>query len=108
MEDAVERLRALFREVYQQPVDAVEITLSSAGDDPLVAPAFARVTRLRLTLLRRTFTDLGLDEEEAHNRAWLAYAFYIRHHQLGREAETRAGAPRRLDRVVNLLVRDPA
>lgn len=34
--DPVERLRYLFREVYEREVDAVEIALASAADEPLV------------------------------------------------------------------------
>jgi AcrR family transcriptional regulator len=101
--DPVERLRYVFREVYEQPVDAIETALAIAVDDPLVAPVFARVTETRLALLRRIFIDLGLGEAEADDRAWLAYAFYIGHHQLGRAPSTRALQPDRLDRLVELL-----
>jgi AcrR family transcriptional regulator len=103
--DPAERLRWVFREVYEQPVDAVEVALVSAADDPLVAPAFARVTRARLEFLRRLFAELGLDEAEAEARAWLAYGFYIGHHQIGRNAGT--GRPDELDRVVALLTARP-
>jgi AcrR family transcriptional regulator len=101
IEDPVERLRALFRMVYEQPVDPVEVALASTADDPLVGPAVARVTRLRVRFLRDIFTELGLDEAEADARAWLAYAFYVGHHQLGRAEGT--GRPERLERVVALL-----
>jgi hypothetical protein len=84
-------------------VDAVELALASAADEPLVEPIFARVTRTRLTLLHRIFADLGLPEHEAHDRAWLAYALYIGHHQLGRSPEIQALQPARLDRLVELL-----
>lgn len=103
IEDPVERLRALFREVYEQPVDAVEIALASAGDQPLVEPVFARVTKARLDVLRRIFLDLGLPAADADDRAWLAYALYIGHHQLGRAAEIKALRPERLDRLVEFL-----
>lgn len=85
--DPVERLRFVFRQVYEQPVDAVELALASAADEPPVEPVFVRVTRLRLALLRRIFADLGLPHNDAHDRAWLAYAFYIGHHRLGRSPE---------------------
>jgi AcrR family transcriptional regulator len=103
IEDPVERLRWVFHEVYEQPVDRIEIALASAGDDPLVAPALARVTRARVAFLRAIFAELGLDDEEAAARAWLAYAFYVGHHELGRAAGT--GRPEGLGRVVELLTR---
>ena len=101
--DPVERLRYLFREVYERPVDAIELALASAADEPLVAPAFARVTRTRRDFLLLIFVDLGMPDEEADDRAWLAYSFYIGHHQLARNPDTQALQPTRLDRLVDLL-----
>jgi AcrR family transcriptional regulator len=102
--DPVERLRYVVREVYERPVEQIETALVAAADDPLVAPAVARVTRTRLDFLRRIFLELGLTEEEAAERAWLAYAFYTGHHQLGRNAKIRASQPDQLDRIVRLLM----
>jgi AcrR family transcriptional regulator len=101
--DPVARLRLLFREVYERPVDPIEIALAAAADEPLVERAFARVTATRIEFLRRIFLDLGLPADVAGNRAWLAYAFYVGHHQLGRNAGVRERRPARLDRVVDLL-----
>ena len=103
IEDPLERLRYLFREVYEQSVDAIETAVVVAAEDPLVAPVFARVTEARLAFPHRIFIDLGLGDGEARGRAWLAYAFYIGHHQLGRAAATGPLQPARLDRVVELL-----
>jgi AcrR family transcriptional regulator len=100
--DPIERLRFLFREVYEPPTDPIERALAWS-DDPLVAPAVARVTRARLVFLRRIFSDLGLPDDEASDRAWLAYSFYVGHHQLGRNASLRKRRPTSLDRVVELL-----
>jgi AcrR family transcriptional regulator len=100
--DPTERLRFLFREVYEPPTDPLESALAWA-DDPLVAPAVARVTRARLVFLRRIFVELGLPDAEAADRAWLAYAFYVGHHQLGRNADLQKRRPASLDRVVELL-----
>ena len=98
------RVGDLAREAHLvRPVDAIEIDLTSAADEPLVAPALARVTQTRLDFLRRIFTDLGLTDEEARDRAWLAYSFYVGHHQLGRSSEVRKSRPARLDRIVDLL-----
>ena len=103
--DPVERLRVLLKSVYEQPVDAIELTLASAGDDPVAGPAFARVTRLRMDAVRRIFTDLGLPAEEAADRAWLVYALYIGHHQLGRNPSVAELRPQTLERLVDLLTR---
>ncbi|MDP9189231.1 MAG: TetR/AcrR family transcriptional regulator [Actinomycetota bacterium] len=105
--DPVERLRYLFRHVFEREVDAIEIALVSVAEEPLIAPVFARVTGTRLAFLHRIFTDLGLDDAEADDRAWLAYAFYIGHHQLGRNAETQKLQPTRLDDLVELLTSLP-
>jgi len=101
--EPVEQLRFLLREVYQKPVDDIEITLASAGDDPLAAAAFARVTNLRLDILRDIFARMGLDHEEAEARAWLAYGFYIGHHKLGRNDDASRRRPADLNRIVTLL-----
>ena len=101
--DPLDRLRYVFRQVYEQPVDPIEIALAIAADDPLVAPVFARVTEARIALLRRIFSDLGLAAADAGDRAWLAYAFYVGHHQLGRAPGAAALQPARLDRLADLL-----
>ena len=101
--DPAERLSYLFRAVYERPVDPIEIALARNADEPHVVSAVARVTRARLTFLHRIFTELGLPDDEATDRAWLAYAFYVGHHQLGRNAELRERQPTSLDRVVELL-----
>jgi AcrR family transcriptional regulator len=102
--DPVERLRTLLRAVYERPVDAIELRLSAAVDDPVVSPVFARVTEQRIAVLRRIFTDLGLPAATAGDRAWLAYAFYIGHHQLASNADAAVHRPDRLDWLVELLV----
>jgi AcrR family transcriptional regulator len=104
----VERLRGVFHRVYERPVDEIEVTLHAAADDPLVAPVLARVIRVRVALLRQIFTELGLAENEASDRAWLAYALYAGHHLLGRNDEIRADRPAELDRIVDLLASPPA
>ena len=99
--DPRERLRLLFARVYEPVALPIEVTLSKAADDPLVAPVFARVMAARIALLRDIFLGLGLESAEADSRAWLAWAFYVGHHQLG---DTGA-RPERLDRVVALLAK---
>ena len=102
-----ERLRHLFREVYERPADPIEIALASSAAESRVGAVMARVTQARLGFLRRIFTELGLPEDEAGDRAWLAYAFYIGHHQLGANAGLGDGRPASLDRIVELLTSPP-
>jgi len=106
--EPVEQLRLLLREAYEKPVDDIEITLASAGDDPLAATAFARVTNLRLDILRDIFSRMGLPPEDAAARAWLAYGFYLGHHQLGRNDDAARRRPADLERVVALLSTPPS
>ncbi len=101
--DPTERLRSLLRSVYERSVDPAELALASVGDDPLIGPIFARVTLQRMDALRRIFLELGLSATEAADRAWLAYAFYLGHHQLRRNSEIAAQRPERLERMVSLL-----
>jgi AcrR family transcriptional regulator len=101
--DPTKRLRALLRAVYERSVGPAELALAAVSDDPLVGPIFARVTRRRMDALRGLFTELGLSPTEAADRAWLAYAFYLGHHQLRRNSEIAAGRPERLERMVSLL-----
>jgi AcrR family transcriptional regulator len=103
--DPAERLRHLFREVYETPADPVEVALAWAVDEPLVAAAVARVTQARLDFLRRIFVELDLPGDDVEARAWLAYGFYVGHHQLGRNPELADNRPRSLDAVVDLLTR---
>jgi AcrR family transcriptional regulator len=97
--DPRQRLRLLFARVYEPRAEPIEVALAKAADDPLVAPVFARVSAARVALLRGIFLELGLDDAEAESRAWLAWAFYVGHHQLGDAPEK----PARLDRIVDLL-----
>lgn len=101
--EPVERLREVFRTIYEHPVDPIELTLAAERDDPAVAPVFARATRARIAFLRRIFAQLGLPDADADDRAWLAYAFYLGHHQLASATGTRELAPADLDRLVDLL-----
>jgi AcrR family transcriptional regulator len=101
--DPLKRLRALRKAVYEEPADAAELMLSCAGDDPVASPVFARVTKRRISVLQRIFTDLGFSENEAADRAWLAYAFYLGHHQLRKNEEISAPGRGRLERMLALL-----
>lgn len=101
--DPVERLRILFVAVYETVPETMDVALAAAAEDPLVTPVVATVTRLRLEFLEELFSDLGLEDAEAADRAWLAYGFYVGHHQVRRSTGGDVAAPARLDRVVRLL-----
>ncbi|MFC7621949.1 TetR/AcrR family transcriptional regulator [Microlunatus sp. GCM10028923] len=101
--DPVERLRLIIRRVYQGRTDPVELALAARAGDPVVAGAVARVTETRLDLLRSVFRDLGFTPAVARDRAWLAYGFYVGHHQLGQNEAIRQRRPPRLDYLVTLL-----
>lgn len=100
MVDPEARLASLFHRVYEPAAHPIELALAKAADDPLVAPVFARVSTARLALLRGIFLDLGHEPEEADARAWLAWAFYVGHHQLSSPDK-----PAQLTRVIDLLGR---
>ena len=101
--DPVQRLRAILHRVYQRPADRIELVLASIAAEPAVAATVARVTETRLALLRSVFDDLGLSATESRQRAWLAYGFYVGHHQLGRNPAVRRRRPKDLEFLVELL-----
>ena len=53
--------------------------------------------------LQRIFTEFGITPSEAADRAWLAYAFYVGHHQLRKNPQVAAQRPARLDRMAGML-----
>lgn len=90
-QDVATRLRNLLRMTFtsvqerspsREGAGAVELALQASASHPLVAPAFARVTKRRLAFLTALFTDLGLPRERARDRALLAYAAFLGHAQL--------------------------
>ena len=87
---------------------SVELALQAHADRPLVAPVLARVTRRRLDYLTALFTELGMTEARARDRALLAYAAFLGHAQLahatpGVVPTGRAGAAH-VERVVDALI----
>lgn len=101
--DPVERLQLIIRRVYQGQTDPIELALAALAGDPVVGGAVARVTETRLDLLRSVFRDLGFTPAVARDRAWLAYGFYVGHHQLSQNEAIRQRRPPRLDYLVDLL-----
>ncbi|MEV1131204.1 TetR/AcrR family transcriptional regulator [Agromyces sp. NPDC049794] len=103
IDDPLQRLKAVVAEVYERPVDEIEVTLVSEAHEPPVAAVFARVTQARLDVLRSTLVEVGLPEAEAERRAWLAYALYLGHHQLLRNPDLAARGPASMQFVIRLL-----
>lgn len=101
--DPAERLGFIIREIYEQPVDTIEVALAGAVGDPVIDRVVARVTGTRVDFLRRIFLGLGLPEPEAAARAWLAYGFYLGHHRLATVPGLDALRPQSLERVTALL-----
>ncbi|NNG36471.1 TetR family transcriptional regulator [Nakamurella aerolata] len=58
-------------------VPALEWALLSAVDDAQVAPAVARVHRMRIDYLRELFSRRGLPQRRAEARARICYAAYL-------------------------------
>jgi AcrR family transcriptional regulator len=105
--DPAERLRYVIGELYEKPVDAIELALAGTAGDPAVDQAVARVTRTRLHFLRRIFLEIGLAEDEATDRAWLTYGFYLGHHQLTTVPGLDDERPPHLTHVTDLLRAEP-
>lgn len=101
--DPQARMRFVIDQLYEQPVDAIELALAGAVGDPMIDRVVARVTRTRVAFLERIFVGLGLAEDEAAARAWLAYGFYLGHHQLATVPGLEAVRPPSLEWVRALL-----
>jgi AcrR family transcriptional regulator len=110
--DPAQRLRMLFASVLSSDATHVELALLASADDPLVAPAVARVTERRLGYLARLFGQLGFTKAQARRRALLAYSVYLGQAQLARTSSAslpRTAAARRahLDDVLRTLLVAP-
>ncbi len=88
-QDVATRLRDLLRLAFSSVVGgsaegagSVELALQANASHPLVAPTLDRVTKRRLGLLTRLFTELGLPRARARDRAVLAYTAFLGHAQL--------------------------
>lgn len=76
--DPGERLRRVLVEAFaDEEGGRAEVAVLAAVDDPAVGPVVRRVTERRLAFLTTTFSDLGHDDDEAQQRARLAYAAYV-------------------------------
>ena len=86
----------------------VELALQASASHPLVAPTLNRVTKRRLTVLTRLFTELGLSRGAARDRALLAHTAYLGHVQLAHATPellpTGRAFARHVDQVVEALL----
>ncbi|HEY9130763.1 MAG TPA: helix-turn-helix domain-containing protein [Dyella sp.] len=73
-----ERLPELFRRVaHELKPHRVYAALLKALDHPQVVPVMARVSQRRMEFLHTAYTQAGLPQTEALNRARLTYAAYV-------------------------------
>ena len=87
--DAETRLRNLLRLAFTSVLDrsaggagTVELALQASAALPSVAPTLDRVTKRRLALLTKLYTELGLSRAAARDRGLLAYTSFLGHAQL--------------------------
>ena len=88
-QDVATRLRNLLGLAFSSVLDGsgqgpgtVELALQANASHPLVAPTLDRVTKRRLALLTRLFTELGMPRARARDRGLLAYTAFLGHAQL--------------------------
>ena len=88
-QDVDTRLRSLLRLAFSSVLDSslrgagtVELALQASASHPLVAPVLCRVTKRRLTVLTRLYTEKGLSRSDARDRGLLAYTAFLGHAQL--------------------------
>jgi len=83
IEDPRRRLRVLLFAAFEDTENGkVFAALAASSEDPRVQPHLRRATARRLELGREAFLALGLNEEDARQRALLAYAAYAGYFQL--------------------------
>ena len=113
--DAETRLRNLLRLAFTLVLDrsaggagTVELALQASAGLPSVAPTLSRVTKRRLTLLTRLYTELGLSRAAARDRGLLAYTAFLGHAQLAHATPDLLPSGRafthHVDQVVEALV----
>lgn len=77
IEDPRERLRRLFTRVGEElRTHIIYGELLKALDHELVKPIMTRVIKKRLDFLRHAFRQIGLERQQAQNRALLCYSVY--------------------------------
>lgn len=108
IEDARERLIALFRQAFGQSLDSrVYAALAGSDHDPLVAAALRRVSQKRLAFLTECYKMMRYSDARARNRAVVAYACYLGMIMLRRHASEYVSARDRdgfLDDLIETVV----
>jgi len=85
--DPRKRLARLFREADgSQRAGRLYLALASATENQAVQEVVRRVMEHRLQFLRECYSDMGLPDEEAQDRAVLAYSVFLGTLQLRRDA----------------------
>jgi AcrR family transcriptional regulator len=86
-QDPRKRLARLFREADgSQRAGRLYLALAGTTENRPIQETVRRVMEHRLAFLRRCYTDMGLDAEESHDRAVLAYSVFLGTLQLRRDA----------------------
>jgi AcrR family transcriptional regulator len=110
--DPLAKLRTLISLVIESTsipgADAIELAMLATADHPHVAPVLARVTQRRLAYTAQLFEGLGLDPQEAGDRALLAVSAYLGHAQLAHATPALVPASpqerrRYVDRIIGLV-----
>jgi AcrR family transcriptional regulator len=84
IEDPKQRLHELLIHAGINYKPTILVQLMAASDDPDVSATLGRAATSRVALLRRIFSELGLDPLAAQHRAALAYSVYLGLAQLRR------------------------
>ncbi|WP_435099794.1 TetR/AcrR family transcriptional regulator [Arhodomonas sp. AD133] len=85
--DPRKRLARLFREADgSQRAGRLYLTLANATENQVAAAVVRRVMEHRMQFLRDCYADMGLDAQEASERAAMAYSMFLGTLQLRRDA----------------------
>jgi AcrR family transcriptional regulator len=94
--DPGERLHAILAYALLEMAPTVILRLMAAAEDPAVAATLMRATERRLSLLRGTFSGLGLTAGAAQQRAVIAYSAYLGLAQLRTQTPGALSTPERM------------
>jgi AcrR family transcriptional regulator len=112
IQDPLQRLRYTLALGWGNPqAGRLEAALSRPDVPPGVRPILRRITERRIEVATQIFRDLGFPEDEARQRALLAYTSYIGFFAVAQMAPAAVPVPgsaldRYLDRHLELLTRN--